>query len=115
MKASELRIGNLFIEDNSRKIISVIGLEENKIVFEGRFLENWQAKPIELREEILLKIECIEFKKNVPKSYYYKNRILIVKENGLIHDYASGVELPYLHTLQNFIFALTNEELKINL
>ena len=110
MNIQELRIGNWYkwYAEGQYYYYQVEAKD-----FLNKYYKNFE--PIELTEEILLKCDDVEFKTNVPKSYYYKNRILIVKENGLIHDYATRVELPYLHTFQNFIFALTNEELKINL
>ena len=53
IKANELRIGNLFIEENSNKIIEVIGLDKKTVEFSGKFLYQCQAKPIPLTEEWL--------------------------------------------------------------
>ena len=111
--ANQLRLGNLFIEENSGKIISVIGLEGNRIVFDGMFLDKWQAKPIELNEGWLKKLGFIKNKFD----HYFEI------ENCQIEIYSFGNEvivcidsvvnknIKYVHQLQNLYFALTNKEL----
>jgi hypothetical protein len=111
MKANELRLGNLFIEEHSDKIIEVIGLEKNKIIFSGMFLDKWQAKPIPLTEEWLLKfgfsihedgyITC-------PNGYQW-----ILHLDNEFEFEALNIIVVYVHQLQNLYFALTNKELTI--
>ena len=124
MKASELRLGNLFIEEHSDKIIEVIGLEKIKITFSGLFLDKWQAKPIPLTEEWLLKFG---FEKEnslyvIDKDKYHTFSILVggisfpfIKSNDkAIRENFSFYGIKYVHQLQNLYFALTGEELIIN-
>lgn len=114
MKANELRIGNLFIEENSNTIIEVIGLEKNRVIFSGMFLEPWNAMHIPITQEWLLKFR---FKQ---KGSFYRikdSRFVEV----IIHDEGidvcnHSVYLPHIksvHQLQNLYFSLTGEELEI--
>lgn len=121
MKASELRLGNLFIEEYTNSIIQVIQLETDKIFFSLKFVSQWQAKPIPLTEEWLLKFG---FEKNF-NNFYEK---LINKDEddfiGKLTDYGFAyyidkkdnyplIYIKYVHQLQNLYFALTSEELTI--
>ncbi|PHR23587.1 MAG: hypothetical protein COA36_16785 [Desulfotalea sp.] len=56
MEAKSLRLGNLFIENNTGEVIHVIGLHDKQITFSGLFDEGWQAEPIPLTEEWLVKL-----------------------------------------------------------
>jgi len=109
MKANELRIGNLFVDKKTKTIINIIGLTEQYITFSGHFKNDWQAKPIPLTEEWLLK-------------FGFKNLSIGLFE--LIHNNVIGYrlsiegqygyeEIKYIHQLQNLYFALTGEELTI--
>ena len=119
MKGSELRIGNLFIEEYSSKIIEVIGLEKIKITFSGLFLDKWQAKPIALTEEWSLKFGFIKesdyffIKINPFGTCIYldieENIYQIGCENGSWYSHNAGIK--HVHQLQNLYFALSNEEL----
>ena len=116
MKASELRLGNLFIEEYSGKIIEVIGLEKNRITFSGLFLDKWQAKPIPLTEEWFLKLGF-----ETDNIEWWNGIITIgIYEDGLFYCPTGqtyirrGKEIQYLHQLQNLYFALIGEELIIN-
>lgn len=116
MEATELRIGNLFIEYHSRKIIKVIGLEEKRIVFSGLFLDKWQAKPIPLTKEILLKCGFYRITGDL-----YTNDIIDIRVGKFIEIHKNRNIINnkdlflYLHQLQNLYFALSGEELTINL
>lgn len=125
MKASELRIGNLFIEENSKKIIEVIGLEKNRVIFSGIFLDEWQAKPILLTEEWLIKLGFERKIYNHLTLYYFSLKVLShgeicfhPKDYGFNLDLGTttgyqfgSTSIKYVHQLQNLYFALTNEEL----
>lgn len=100
MKANELRIGN-YIQAPSGKCIPLIdGLSID-------FIKNY--KPIPLTEEWLLKFNFKEVKKD---QWRFVNR-LVIKRNDSFFDYASEVELKYVHKLQNFFFE-TSTELTLN-
>ena len=124
LSARELRIGNLFIEENSNEIIEVIGLEKNRILFSGMFLNEWQSKPIPLTEEWLLKFgfEKIidneftlryDLKKDSRFDYFFPKHNL--KTFGLRFQGSTFFDVvKYVHQLQNIYFCLCGKELIIN-
>ena len=114
MESTELRIGNLFIEENSKEIIEVIGLEKNRVVFSGIFLDKWQAIPIPLTEEWLIKFGF------ETKGSFYRvkgSRFVEIISHGDGLDVCSQsillLHIKYVHQLQNLFFSLTNEHLTI--
>jgi hypothetical protein len=118
MKAQDLRIGNNIFHRN--KAITV-NWQELKWIQE----ENNNFQPIPITEEILLKCGFISGgakqwlfitldKKD--ECYLYFNPLgkgIAIDQNGI--EFSFEIELNYLHQLQNIFFALTNEELTINL
>jgi len=126
MKASELRIGNLCQDKMSGAQLKVTGLKENDISFYviDRDLfplqPGWQAEPIKLTEEWLLKFgftrhhadyaNDVIYIKNVPDNTEFEWGVY---PNGV----GSGIQiknrnlLKHVHQLQNLYFALTEEEL----
>ena len=126
MNATELRIGNLFIEQSSKEIISVIGLEKNRVVFSRMFLDKWQAEPIPLTEQWVLKLGFV-FDKFQYSCYFTRNQIKIKfnpydLKNTFSFIFQGGevdvmkykqVELKYVHQLQNLYFSLTDIELTV--
>lgn len=120
MEAKELRIGNLFIEENSKKIIEVIGLEKNRVVFSGMFLDKWQAEPIPITKEWLLKFGFKE-NDNIYKLNNFGKFIFFEHLNsfgfypsGLLNSLMRMDNLKSVHQLQNLYFALTGKELEID-
>lgn len=110
---NEVRIGNLVMYEGKIYEIDIIAKEMpllNTIEF-GVGVVIWKdLEPIPLTEDILKK--CCEA--NTVGTFRYKDR-LIVNRQGEWFDYGSNVKLEYLHQFQNFIFALTNQELNIEL
>lgn len=141
MKTNELRLGNLVMYNN--QIVKATGLhydmfecgcpDDNNWMCTGRISE---VRPIELTEELLLKIR---FKKG-DTSPKYQRYYLEVCGNGeglfLCYDFyydgqrrlkiifrnREGVEnelkkydIKYIHELQNIFWDLTKQELKIKL
>ncbi len=104
IKASELRIGNWIVFDG--KI-----LRATSNIIHSLDEEWFQAEPIPLTYEILEKcgFECLCSK--------WKNGHieLLVNLNGYDFFYGGFTKLEYLHQLQNLYFALTTEELEVNL
>jgi hypothetical protein len=122
MEAKELRLNNLFIESKTNTVISVIGLTEEIITFSGHFKNDWQAEPIPLTEEWLLKFGW--GKSNEHELCDNSNDIVFVYDWHFkrfeiqIDTEHVGVEyrldhIKYVHQLQNLYFSLTNEELKL--
>jgi len=104
MKSNELRIGNYY--DNNGRIMTITP-SVIQDVFES---ERVWCKQIPLTEEWLLK-----FGFNGWDLYKYT----LIRTNG--NFFVEGCNEPiakniyFVHQLQNLYFALTNEELKINL
>lgn len=136
IKANELRIGNWILDagGNYIKITAQrIADIDNKLVI---------SKPIHLTEELLLKCGFEKITKR--ESYYKKGSIwgigvddtmicldpdwreqpsfhcgIEYTDSEIPHDeniqYNFAHDIKYLHQLQNLYFALTNQELEINL
>lgn len=115
MEANELRIGNFVYTRNS---YSEIG--------NSREIGNYyEFEPIKLTDEIKEKCNL----KDCDNSYYKylklsENKYLIISRknivylsdcNGLYDMYVEINELEFLHQLQNLYYALTGQELEINL
>ena len=120
MKASDLRIGNLFIDNKTKTIISVIGLTEEIITFSGHFKNDWQAEPIPLTEEWLLKFGFNKFQGMFVKTLRNGYQMMIDKtgtDSGnfrLIANDINGITyFKHVHQLQNLYHSLTGEELTI--
>ena len=132
MDARELRIGNYVYDD----INNIVEIDHQDIGEEVYIF----YKPIELTEEILLK--CGFKKENLKPSnehseyfsiwiedYKYSFSFAYFRNNwGFYHSYTDASEeednnrfdaisfgIKYLHQLQNLYFALTNEELNVQL
>ena len=134
MKAQDLRLGNFVIAKN--EIIKIIEFRESFVLGENdnnliRCLPS-QIKPIELTEEVLLKIGFHEgynkiFIKNTKNDYvkYYitYQHVPDNKYSFVGYGYKNNVQIKcvilndikYLHQLQNACFLLTNQELEIEL
>jgi len=104
----ELRVGQNYYYDGD-----IIKLDNS---FLSMYLQNdtdLYLYPIPLTEEILLKcgyeINFIDFK------HFYKLHNLYLDSNFQPIDTFITYEIKYLHQLQNLYFALTNQELNIEL
>jgi len=126
MKANELRIGNWIIEDETiysygiSKTKRQISLNDFR-VSDDNWSDLWDMfKPIPLTEEILLKCGFEKDKKNNSFNIYkhkYYDLFFRIFDGGAISFCLNNeyVLIKYLHQLQNLYFALTNEELIVNL
>lgn len=113
MEAREFRHGN-FINTpiGIQKIIDVLCDSVNT--------ENYEAlpyeciAPIKLTEEILLKCG---FKRSITGNFEITDFVFSLCNNTICSIVSSNFKptIKYLHQLQNLYFALTNEELEINL
>lgn len=140
IQANELRIGNIVTVDNRiyhptlkdvpLKIIEIqrtqglhidwtyaVGLKTlSEDPFSPRYSQLLEfIRPITLTEEKLLKAG---FEKDIG-SLFYRNSFIIAKTKTRWAFYHNGltsgelVRIDYVHDLQNTIFALTGEEIKI--
>jgi hypothetical protein len=121
MKANELRIGNIIHTPYDRySIIDEVGYKDEKGYVKikdkpmGYYLDF--CNPIPLTEEWLLKMGFVS---NPYQDRYELNGIYLecYKLNGFLQLWESrtGVDLKTVHQMQNLIYAITNEELTINL
>lgn len=139
LKCTDLRIGN-FLKYNN-KIIEVFGLRPRYVEYydEDEFLVGDNPgyfEPIELTEEVLLKVgfELMNTKKhkgfelvreienNVYEFFVFKifnddTLLNIRKQQGGGFEYGEFTKrgIKYLHQLQNAYYLLTNEELEVKL
>ena len=120
MKAEGLRIGNLFKEKYSGKIIKVIELREGETTFEGSFYGEWQAEPIPLKEEILLNCYCDNV---VHRGFYHvfnDIEVALLSDDFLEGFYTLKLgiytqKISYLHELQNWYYIVNKKELNVKL
>ena len=107
--AKDLRIGNLILKlytrnHRSPKIHKVTSIDFRRIEIGHEYFE---FEPIPLSEDVLIKLGA---EKKSTTEFRIGNRLLIYRKFSW-WDYGADVELPYTHTLQNFIHSLTGEEL----
>jgi len=133
IKAEELRIGNVLeLLANDMKFplptgryVNVTEIKKDRIQVNMKLKNNEfgftfnrrfkTLQPIPLTEEWILKCGFEKINKSsVNAQFTFKGRIIVIRDGNFV-DYGSSVILPTIHKLQNFIYALTNEELKIEL
>lgn len=121
IKVEDLRIGNWVNWNGENGVVSQI--LEHEVVFKcGEDTLISELKPIELTEEILLKcgfkkIDHHRFK-IIPSQFEFYYTISVHDNCFRIYVGDSIIcanVIFYLHQLQNLYFALTNQELEINL
>jgi len=110
--ANELRMGNWVMYDN--RIFKIHCISEtypflNTEEFGVGVVGFKNIEPIVLCPEILEKCGAEKFPTG-KKDYSLHGVLLSYAECRDVYTH-NGKELPNLHTLQNYIFALTNEEL----
>ena len=139
IKANELRIGNLIERRSEAGVVCSIDREHVWLQFGGEWgdAEGWlheSVDPIPLTPDILEKcgfekrLEYWEpFVGDAKGAWYKRGDIFIVilkadyrvyravPTNGDEFGYVDGSELTSLHQLQNLYFALTGEELEVEL
>ena len=127
LKCTDLRIGNLIKYED--KLVQVVQLSSLMILCqrdENQFLVNCAPKvfqPIELTEEVLLKIGFEKFVKSFRMElsecrldYFINKSLYIYKKHTnccLIKDLE--IKCEFLHELQNAYYCLTGEDLNIEL
>lgn len=117
MKANELRIGNLVMikENGSFFVVDELGMSGSDnhihcVAFKKSesIIKSWQAEPIPLSEEILLKVGFEKLGIVFQNDYL----MLIYECDYFYHHTAFGkVNIKHLHQLQNLYFAICCQEL----
>lgn len=114
MRSTELRIGNLF-QDQNRFLLEVAELtEENqvfKVVDRSKFPlpDGWQAEPIPITEEWLVK-----FRFEKVGRFYRRGAITAEVCNNFCRLCLCGkfiTNVEFVHSLQNLYFCLSKKEL----
>lgn len=122
IQPQEIRIDNLFQDKFTKDVFKVLEISKNKIVFDYETDKIWQAEPIPLTEEILLKFGFEKI-----KSDEYPHKFIINKDmrdeveienlnaqNCFVFSHGkkfSSIKIEYVHQLQNLHFSLTGKEL----
>lgn len=122
IKANEIRLGNLFAVNGFPMSVEAIFKDTVYLNFEGNEGDVWEENIkdlvlIPLTEEILIKAG---FEKESFSFYLYKDFIIRkIRESDkqwrVILRHKDLNDIEYLHQLQNLYFALTGEEIKIEL
>jgi hypothetical protein len=127
MNVKELRIGNLVSDKYQNQIREVVSISDYECELFHTNIRDYKVrteilKPIPLTEEWLLRFGFVKDPMHyweIPKNEFitilqedYDDCILFhpIKLNGIVEK---GVNLKYVHQLQNIYFSLTNEELTI--
>lgn len=128
MKTSEFRIGNILRDRVTGSLLIVSDLSEADVIFyvvdRNKFPlpDGWQAEPIPLTPEVLVKCGFVKLK--LDNGFYYE-KYLNNKETFLFSDnilsygilgvsqyeWSACDHIESLHQLQNLYHALTGEEL----
>ena len=118
IQANELRLGNWF----QSNIYQQVALETLEYLLNPNFAPHSAVKPIPLTPEILEKcgFECVSHglttityvHKGLPE---YGRTCYWHAEIGELNLNYIAIGVKYLHQLQNLYFALTGEELEVNL
>lgn len=114
LKANELRIGNVIRLQHLTQPLIVEMISNDEVATNRSFLFISAYEAIPLTEEILL--NCGFGKKNYSMMcHIYSNGKFEIQNNFTIYFQSKWIKLECLHQLQNLYFALTGEELIINL
>jgi hypothetical protein len=112
---NELRVGNVLMCIKDKKPMhfiidaeDILHCEKDTKAFSKRY------KRVPLTPKILLEIGFQQRYSPRSREFHLHDRMIIFDENGAF-DYAARTRLPYLHTLQNFIYFVEGIELTINL
>jgi len=133
MKTKELRIGNL-LQDQKGNLLIVCEIRQDgyttSVVDRSKFplQKGWKADPITLTEDWLIKlgfhinengepekdtVEGMDIALSITiNTHHYKFSPWFVNKQNLTY-YIMGVDIEYVHQLQNLYFALTGNELTI--
>jgi len=108
MTTSDVKIGNLFRERISGKIVEVIGITVGTITFSGNFKGQWQADPIHINNFWLHKLG---FYKN--GDLFYRGECILKRQildgvDGFLFciDSKPLKRICFLHELHNICYEL---------
>lgn len=128
INTTDIRRGNLFIDNLKKRILVVDEITADSILFD--FLnapftalpDGWQAEPIPLTPEVLVKCGFVKLK--LDNGFYYEKYLnnketLLFSDNilsyGILgasqYEWSACDHIQSLHQLMNLYHALTGEEL----
>lgn len=115
IQPNELRVGNVLMYTGSDERPMMCTIDAMDIYMCEKRIEEFNRvhKPIPITPELLLELGAEEKRPPYSREFYLHNRLIMFDENGA-YDYSCRARLPFLHMIQNFIFALTGEVLTIN-
>jgi hypothetical protein len=127
MKTNELRLGNYISFHNVW--YKIVGIEKERVLFEYHNGETDYCyidyiEPIELTEELLVKIGFEKFEKlfRMKLGEFHLDYFIVVgvlriykKITDCYFDKNLEIKCEFLHQLQNAYYLLTNEELEVEL
>jgi hypothetical protein len=117
MKAEQFRIGNYLHDREGRlcRVQAIVFDKQEGHTIEAPALDGPQTslphKPIKINSELLLKFGV---KNNLVKVYFEKNGFRLEYLDKKWRCFYNGsyiIELEYIHSFQNLVFALTGKEL----
>lgn len=117
IQANELRIGNIYNRKHGKGWTETVMSEEiiGKIFGNSKEYALNDFEPIPLTEEILFKAGFVKqgmaYIISVPKKFH----VTKWSDGRFMYDGFLNTEIKHVHQLQNLYFALTGEELPINL
>ena len=121
INANELRRGNWVNDDfyGDFQIVGLILFGDNQTAYKtlDYYPESQKVdklNPIRLTEEWMVKFNAEKYETPHGNQYRIGNRLFVIRD-GKIVDYGTSVILEFVHSFQNFMFALTKQELEIKL
>jgi len=120
MKETELRIGNISVDSNGVEVKIMELLTDYARVWVNK--DEWVSvgcnylNPVELTEEWLLKFgfeKDSEYIVGAGICWYFKHPDYKYKLSETFRLLLLGIDLKYVHQLQNLFFSLTEEDLMI--
>ena len=109
MRANELRIGNLIQKNGKIHYTNNLTIRD---IFHLSIDDTDIFEPIPITEDWLLKCG---FEKDEYEMFVFNRKVIYKKNDNTFHFYGCDIEIKHIHQLQNLYFALTGEELEINL
>lgn len=116
--ANELRVGNWIRWKSTGAIERVYNIITNTKWHSGNDVDLNDAEPIEITEDILLNAGFVQVEMQFWKDYMFLQKIGGDWTFGQTPEYDESGHITtiwYVHQLQNIWFALTGEELKLEL
>lgn len=117
MKPQELRLGNLVILTvaNIKHFGKIHSLTPSHLLIgDGIKCDYCDLEPINISEELLIKLGATKFPDG--QSLLLNNRLIGYRQcSNVFYDKSTGINIQFVHKLQNLFYELTGEELEVKL